>query len=70
MRIVKTPSGEVQVDPSGKANGRGAYVHSTSECWEQALTKDRIGRALRATISDADRNALRDFAVAASGGEE
>lgn len=26
LRIVRTPDGEVIVDPSGKANGRGAYL--------------------------------------------
>jgi predicted RNA-binding protein YlxR (DUF448 family) len=41
----------VQLDPDGKANGRGAYVCSKESCWEDALTKDRLARALRTTIS-------------------
>ena len=32
MRIVRTPEGKVAFDPTGKANGRGAYVCSSEEC--------------------------------------
>ena len=32
LRIVKTPEGTVKVDPTGKANGRGAYVCSDVNC--------------------------------------
>ena len=28
IRIVRTPEGSVEYDPTGKANGRGAYVCS------------------------------------------
>lgn len=71
MRVVKTPAGDVQVDPTGKANGRGAYVHSRRACWEQALAKDKLGRALRATISPDALAALREFeGTLESGGEE
>ena len=26
IRVVRTPQGEVQIDVTGKANGRGAYL--------------------------------------------
>lgn len=50
VRVVKTPDGNVQIDPEGKANGRGAYVCSKQSCWEDALAKDRLARALRTAI--------------------
>ena len=59
VRVVRTPEGTVEVDASGKRNGRGAYLCSQRECWEVALKKDRLARALRTTISAEDRAALR-----------
>ncbi len=57
IRIVRTPQG-VQVDPTGKAAGRGAYVHNVRSCWEQAL-KGPINHALKMEIAEADRQMLQ-----------
>jgi len=59
VRVVKAPDGSVQIDLDGKANGRGAYVCSKESCWEDALTKDRLARALRTTISPEVRADLK-----------
>jgi len=59
IRIVRTPLG-VQVDPTGKAAGRGAYVHNVRSCWEQAL-KGPINHALKTEITEADRQMLQKF---------
>ncbi|MBQ7373567.1 MAG: YlxR family protein [Clostridia bacterium] len=32
LRIVKSKDGEIFVDASGKANGRGAYICGKAEC--------------------------------------
>jgi predicted RNA-binding protein YlxR (DUF448 family) len=62
VRFVRTPDGTVEVDPTGKANGRGAYVHATLECFEMAIRKRRITSALRANVSEDDIGRLRaDF---------
>lgn len=58
MRIVRTPEG-VQLDASGKKNGRGAYVHNKRSCWEQAL-KGALAHALKTEISENDRLALKE----------
>lgn len=63
IRIVRTPAGRVQVDESGKAAGRGAYLHATPDCWEVALKRGRLGQSLRVTIEEADRQALAEFAA-------
>jgi predicted RNA-binding protein YlxR (DUF448 family) len=47
LRIVRSPSGEVRVDPSGHAPGRGAYVHRDAACAERALSRGALARALR-----------------------
>ena len=61
VRVVKTPDGSVQIDPDGKANGRGAYICGKPSCWEEALTKERLARALRTAISPDVRAELRRF---------
>ncbi|MCS6909160.1 MAG: YlxR family protein [Anaerolineales bacterium] len=62
VRIVRsiTATGEVQVkvDPTGKANGRGAYLHDRRFCWETALKTGALERALKVKLSDADRARL------------
>ena len=36
-------------DPQGTAPGRGAHLHPTTECFELAVRRKALGRALRAT---------------------
>ena len=62
VRVVRTPEGAVEVDPTGKRNGRGAYLCAQRSCWEEALKKDRLARALRVTISPRDRDELQRYA--------
>jgi len=62
VRVVRTPEGAVEVDPGGKRAGRGAYVCAQRSCWEEAIKKDRLARALRTTIAAQDRDTLRRYA--------
>lgn len=50
LRIVKTPSGEVVIDLTGRANGRGAYLKKSREAVEIALKKGALQRALECAI--------------------
>lgn len=59
VRIVRTSAG-VQLDPSGKAAGRGAYVHNSRSCWEKAL-KGPINHALRVEMTAEDRQRLNEY---------
>ena len=56
---MRTPAGRVEVDLTGKAAGRGAYIHERRACWEQALDRRTLEQALKMTLTDADRAALR-----------
>ena len=56
IRIVRSPQG-VRVDPTGKAAGRGAYLHDRRSCWDAGL-RGALARALHTTLSDADRQQL------------
>jgi len=64
VRVVRTPVGRVELDPTGKANGRGAYVHESRSCWDEALKKDRLGRALKVALAAADVAQLKAHAEA------
>lgn len=61
-RLVRTADGVV-IDPTGKMNGRGAYLCEQQTCWERALSTDILSRALRTPLTDADRARLRPAAL-------
>ncbi len=50
LRIVRTPSGEVIVDLSGKANGRGAYLKKDEEVIKKAQNNKVLDRILNVEI--------------------
>ncbi len=60
IRIVKNNENEVSVDLSGKANGRGAYICSTMECFEGAYKNKKIQRALETEITEEVFNKLKE----------
>lgn len=51
LRIVRTPEGTVEVDPSGKRNGRGAYLCPESECLKNAAKAHRLEKAFGVAVS-------------------
>ena len=59
IRIVRTAEG-VQVDPTSKMAGRGAYLHDHRECWERGL-KGALANALKTTLSVDERVKLEEF---------
>jgi len=62
VRIVRTPDGHVLVDPTGKANGRGAYLCAKPECFDVARLRRRLDTALKVNLRDDDYDRLRrDF---------
>lgn len=63
VRVVRTPSGSVQVDLTGKLAGRGAYICRARACWGQALQGQRLSAALKTTLSAEDLAALQAFAA-------
>ncbi|MBN1221045.1 MAG: YlxR family protein [Anaerolineae bacterium] len=61
IRVVRTPEGKIVVDPTGKANGRGAYVCRQASCGEKSLHKQLLARALKTNISDEELVALQSY---------
>lgn len=52
LRIVRTPEGNILLDMTGRANGRGAYVCPQKECITKAVKEKRLERALEKPISE------------------
>jgi predicted RNA-binding protein YlxR (DUF448 family) len=52
LRIVRNNEGEVFVDETGKANGRGAYIKKDLDTLEKAIKTKVLDRHLETTISD------------------
>jgi predicted RNA-binding protein YlxR (DUF448 family) len=51
IRVVRDASGDATVDATGRAPGRGAYLHRDRSCLEIARKKKALDRALRAVVS-------------------
>jgi predicted RNA-binding protein YlxR (DUF448 family) len=43
----------VAVDPTGKLNGRGAYLCHDPECWTLAQRRRALERALKVSLDEA-----------------
>lgn len=59
IRLVRQPEG-ILIDPTGKAAGRGVYLHNRRACWEAGLS-GAVAHALKTTLSPADRERLTAF---------
>lgn len=66
MRLVRLPSGVVEVDASGKKPGRGAYLHAEAACVDQALRKGKLARALKVTLNPTDLDSLQTLLTGAA----
>ncbi len=53
-------NGRLQVDPSGKLNGRGAYLCEKPACWKEA-GRATLSRALRYELHEDDCALLRQM---------
>lgn len=59
IRIVKNKEGQIFIDKTGKANGRGAYICDNIECLEKAIKTKRLERNFETQISEDIYNELR-----------
>ena len=50
IRVVKSPEGEISLDPLGKKPGRGAYVCREGDCLRRAQKSRALERAFSAQI--------------------
>lgn len=52
LRVVKTPTGEIVVDKTGRVNGRGAYVVARRDAIKLARKKNSFGKVFEKEISE------------------
>jgi hypothetical protein len=53
LRVIKTKEGEIKIDPTGKENGRGAYLHLDRACFEKAVKSRGLERSFKMSIDPA-----------------
>ena len=51
IRILKTETEGIILDPTGRKNGRGAYLCPSSQCLEKAIKSRGLDRAFKMQIS-------------------
>ena len=64
IRLVRTHSGRTEVDLTGKADGRGAYLCREWECWKKVFKKNQLERALQGKITQENCVSLMEWGKA------
>ena len=67
IRVVRSPEGDVSLDPTGKKSGRGAYVCRDPNCLKRAIKQRQLERQLDAALSPETAEALRTELEALTG---
>lgn len=52
IRIVRTPEGTVEIDETGKKNGRGAYLKKEISVFEKAKKSGILNKILEVEVND------------------
>ena len=63
IRIVKQKDGNVEVDQTGKTEGRGAYICNNIECLDKVIKTKRLERTLDIQISEETYKNLRGVII-------
>lgn len=50
VRVVREPEGNISLDPTGKKNGRGAYLCKCTACLDKAVKARKLERAFATQI--------------------
>lgn len=61
LRIVRTPEGNVEIDLTGKRNGKGAYLKKDLEALKIAKQKKALNRALEVEIPEEIYKQIEDI---------
>lgn len=63
VRVVRVSPALVEVDRTGKKNGRGAYLCPAQECWHLAHTKHSLNHALEMKVTSENWALLWEYAA-------
>lgn len=61
LRIVRTPEGNLEVDTTGKANGRGAYLKKDISAVDTAKKNKVLERSLEVKIPDEFYDTIKSY---------
>ena len=61
VRVVRTPDGNVIVDVTGKANGRGAYLKKDLSVFEKAYNSKVLNKILEVEVPDSVFDELKEL---------
>lgn len=61
LRIVLTPEGVVEIDTTGRKNGRGAYISKLESTVEKAQKTRALDRALKTKVQQELYEELRNY---------
>ncbi len=72
VRVIRTPEGEIKLDVTGRANGRGAYICPDPACLKKAEKKGSLSRTLEQAVPQEIYAALSQYVSerAATGAED
>ncbi len=60
VRVVRTPEGGAEIDPTGKKNGRGAYLCKDPACVSRLLKTKPLGKILGVPVPEELYQSLRE----------
>lgn len=63
IRIVKSSDGAINIDKTGKMQGRGAYICDKEQCLDAAIKSKRIERVFETKIDDEIYEKLRGVII-------
>ena len=50
LRVLKTTDDTIEIDATGRKNGRGAYLCPSTDCWKKAVKSKGLERSLKIAI--------------------
>ena len=67
LRVVRTPEGEIVIDPTGRKSGRGACICASAACLALARKQRQLERAFECAVDASAYEALEASVRAAEG---
>ena len=59
IRVVRNKDGNIEIDKTGKLEGRGAYICNNIDCLEKVIKTKRLERVLETVINSEIYERLR-----------
>ena len=63
IRIVKDKQGNISIDRTGKASGRGAYICDNIDCFEKAIKSKKLEKSFEMRINGEIYKSLRGVII-------